>query len=558
MKKKSLFLFGIFLGLLCSVACSNKNNSSSLSSELVPEIIIGENGNWIISGKDTQVKAKGEDGREVTFRINSGVLEWKYVDEDSWTFLIDLESDNENITSEEIKQEQEIVVSSLENSEVESSMSSENLEEISSSEITELYSKGLILQEVTGEGYMVVGYEGEDNEIIIPSYYRNIPIYKIQNEAFKGSSIRKINIGDNIRIIGECAFEESDIEEVIFNSNSQLEEIGDACFYNCHSLEKINIPSTLKKLGECAFFLLDSLICEYDDIYGVKYIGNDENPHLILYDSVGSSIKKCVVNKDCKFIADYAFTYCSQLGEIEIPEGVLSIGTSALYSCGALRELYIPSSVNHIGNGTINCSSGIEKIVVNANNPYYDSRENSNAIIETKTNTLMYGCKNTFVPESITSIRDKAFYGNDAIEELHIPKNVDSIGQYVFSMCSGLSKLSVDPKNATFTSRDSNGTEANVIIKKGSYSQTLLYGGCSEDGTLIVPNGVTSIETEAFRGRLLLKEITIPKTVTSIKDYAFDYCKNLNTIYNASKLVFEIKSNSYGGIAYYATNIYNI
>ena len=71
----------------------------------------------------------------------------------------------------------------------------------------------------------------------------------------------------------------------------------------------------------------------------------------------------------------------------------------------------------------------------------------------------------------------------------------------------------------------------------------------------MIPSGVTSIGIEAFRGRLKLTEITIPKTVTTIKDNAFDYCQNLKTINNASKLVFEINSSTYGGIARYATTI---
>lgn len=512
---KKLLLTFIVICMLIFISGCDENDD-----DVTPlfDMTIGENGNWFFNGEDTNIKAIGEDGRKTTFRINNGVVEWKYVGDSQWIPLINIE--------EEIEPE---------------------------------YTDGIVLNEVTGLGYTVVGYEGNEDEVIIPATYKGIEIYKIADGAFLNSNVKKVRIGSNVKVIGNSAFEEAkELEEVIFDEGSKLEEIGDAAFYNCDNLESINIPATLKKLGYCAFFLLDNLICEYDDIYGVKYIGSKENPYLILYDTAGSSIKECVVDDRCKFIADYAFTYCSSLETLIIPEGVVSIGSSAIYSCGSLKEIYIPSTVNYIGDATFNCSSNIEKMVVSKNNKTYDSRDNCNAIIETKTNTLIYGCKNTLIPESIETIRDKAFYAISTLESIYIPKNVSHIGEYVFSMCTSLSNIEVDIENKTFTSRDSSGNNCNVIIKIGSYTQTLLYGGANEDGTLIVPSSVTTIGIEAFRGRLKLTEITIPKSVYSINDYAFDYCKNLKVINNASNLVFELKSNSYGGIAYYATTINKI
>ena len=132
------------------------------------------------------------------------------------------------------------------------------------------------------------------------------------------------------------------------------------------------------------------------------------------------------------------------------------------------------------------------------------------------------------------------------------------IGEYVFSMCTKLNTIEVDSNNSVFTSRDKNGKNCDVIIKKGSYTQTLLYGANGVDGKITIPEGVTSIEVEAFRGRIGLTEITLPKTLTSISKNAFDYCKNLKIINNASRLELTIKSNEYGGVAYYATTINKI
>ena len=491
--------------------------TSCNSEESLQNISVGLNGNWHIDGIDTNIKAKTEDGRETIFRIENGVIEWRYSDSEEWNVLVIVES---GIIQDE-------------------------------------YTEGLILNEVTGRGYMVVGYDGDEENIVIPATYRGLEVFKIGDNAFAESNIKKIKIGKNVKCLGEYAFEGSTVENVVFADGSTLEEIGDGAFYNCDFLEEINVPNTLQKLGRCAFFLNDSLKCEYDDIYGVKYIGSKENPFLICYDTVSTNVKKCVINKNCKFINDYSFTYCSSLESVSIPEGVLSIGDSAFYSCG-IKSVKIPSTVKYIGDATFNCSSEIEEMIVDENNLIYDSRENSNAIIETKTNTLMYGCKNTIIPEDIEVIRDKAFYGISSLESIYIPASVSKIGIYVFSMCTSLSGIEVDINNKIFTSRDKNNVNCNVIIQNGSYSQTLIYGGCGSDGKLVIPEGVNYIDVEAFRGRLLLVEITLPKSLSAIREHAFEYCQNLKTINNKSKLNLTLKSSENGKVAYYAEIINTI
>ena len=506
-----IFLFFIFISLLA--ACNTEYTDSEC------ETFVGKNGNWFVNGVDTNIKAKNDEGRETIFRIENGVLQWKYVDEEEWNILVIVES---GIVQDE-------------------------------------YTEGLILNEVTGRGYMVVGYDGDEENIIIPATYRGLEVFKIGDAAFANSNIKRIKIGKNVKYLGVDSFADSvSLEEVIFDVDSQLVEIGACSFYGCDNLETINVPNTLQKLGYCAFFLNDSLICEYDDIYGVKYIGSKENPFLILYDTVSTSVKKCIVNPKCRFINDYSFTYCSKLEKVSIPEGVVSIGSSAFYSCSALKSITIPSTVSYIGEATFNCADGLEEMIVSEDNIFYDSRGNCNGIIESKTNALAYGCKTTIIPEGILEIKDKAYYGNYGVESIYIPASVEKIGEYVFSMCTNLNSIEVSPNNSFFTSRDKNGNNCDVIIKKGSYTQTLLYGANGVDGKIIIPEGVTNIGVEAFRGRVGLTEITLPKTLSSISNNAFDYCKNLKVVNNASRLELTLKSNDHGGVAYYATTINKI
>ena len=92
-----------------------------------------------------------------------------------------------------------------------------------------------------------------------------------------------------------------------------------------------------------------------------------------------------------------------------IPSNVTSIGLYAFDACAGLISITIPSSVTSIGNYAFRACSGLESITVDKSNTMYDSRENCNAIIDTKNDILMFGCKNTKIPDNIKIIGEYAF-----------------------------------------------------------------------------------------------------------------------------------------------------
>ena len=140
-------------------------------------------------------------------------------------------------------------------------------------------------------------------------------------------------------------------------------------------------------------------------------------------------------------IGDCAFYGCTGLTELILPNSVTSIGDGAFRGCSGLTELILPNSVASIGDFAFTYCSGLEKITVESGNSCYDSRDNCNSIIDTEFNTLIVGCKNSVIPNSVTSIGYYAFYGCSGLTELTLPASVASIGDGAFICCSDLSKI---------------------------------------------------------------------------------------------------------------------
>lgn len=193
----------------------------------------------------------------------------------------------------------------------------------------------------------------------------------------------------------------------------------------------------------------------------------------------------------------------------EVSYRVTRIKVEGFSGYSSLTSITIPKSVTSIEPGAFSGCDSLVSIVVAEGNTVYDSRDNCNAIIEKATNTLICGCRNTTIPNSVTEIGTRAFANCHKLTDITIPDSVTSIGERAFLWCFSLSTVTI-PNSVT-------------TIGKRAFS------GCGVQ-TVIISDGVTSIGEEAFLDCESLEEIVIGNSVKSIGSEAFCSCEMLSNI----------------------------
>ena len=255
-------------------------------------------------------------------------------------------------------------------------------------------------------------------------------IYYDITPANRTASVTRVSYSGGVIIPETIAFD---------GTTYSVTSIGDGAFANHSGLTSVTIPNSVTSIGNYAFFNC-------------------------------SGLTSVTIPNSVTTIGDSAFNGCSGLSSVTIGNSVTSIGEFAFSHCSGLTSVTIPNSVTSIGKYAFHNCSGLTSVVVDKDNSTYDSRNNCNAIIETSTNNLIVGCKNTIIPNSVTSIGDCAFYNCSGLTSVTIPNSVTFIGKYAFEDYSGLTKLvslAVEPPtcdNGTFKEVDK--TTCQLIVRK--------------------------------------------------------------------------------------------
>lgn len=348
--------------------------------------------------------------------------------------------------------------------------------------------------------------------------------------------------------------------------------IGHSAFRNCTALKSVSLPPSITAIGEHAFA-------------GCTAIDSVEISDLAAWCNITFESK---LSNPC-YLAHRLFLNGEKIIDLIIPDSVLSISAYAFAGCMDLNRVSIPSTVREIGvSAFVNCPE-ITSITVDSGNTAYDSREGCNAIIVTGTGSLIAGCQNTMIPNTVTTIADcafsecstlryitipnsvtrigleaffrcssllnvnipnsvttigyQAFYGCSALRSVAIPASVRGIASSAFEFCPSITSITVASGNPQYDSRN----DCNAIIETGENRMiagcmnTIIpttvtaiddytFSGCSELTSLEIPSPVTEIGFFAFRSCSKLRQVTLPETLTTIGASAFFECTALGSI----------------------------
>ena len=425
-------------------------------------------------------------------------------------------------------------------------------------------------------------------------------VTNINTGAFSACSrLNSVSLSNNLSNIGDNAFGRCGALNSITIPNS-VTIIGNYAFSDCGNLKTISIPNSVISIGDYIFYGSKNL--QYTEYDNALYLGNPENPYVVLVKAKSTDITECGINSKCKFIYEEAFNNCQGLKSVSIPQSVTSINSSAFSNCNSLRIILIPKSVQKIGNSAfynnyiiICCESesqpsgwiydegkknywnsnvgnvvwntiAIDGIIYQVNNntrnaeivcstttkteiniPGKITVDNVQYIVSSVGENAFKGCSgltSITIPNSVTNICSKAFYKCENLVNVNIGNSIKTIGIDAFNGCEKLDFNSYD--NAYYLGNEDNPYVVLFVVKRTNIESCEIYNGCN-----VIYDG-------AFSDCHNLDSISIPKSVASIGLNAFKNCYNLTKAEFASieqlcKISF-LESDDYNSEWLYSSN----
>ena len=308
--------------------------------------------------------------------------------------------------------------------------------------------------------------------------------------AFTGCGLTSLTIGNGVTSIEEQAFFDSDDLTTVRIGNGVV-NIGNEAFGLCQNLTSVMIGNGVTSIGESAF--------------------------------LAAALTSVTIPNSVITIGDGAFSSNQFLSKVTIGNSVQSIGKYAFESCFSLTEIMIPKSVTKIGNSAFYFNESLKSV------KFLDSP----TTIGKQAFSSCYNLTSVLFGNSLNSIGDSAFAGLEKLASIRIPNSVTSIGEKAFADCYGLRDVIIADDPSTGVSKTVIGASAfsgcrssKVVIGSGVLAignSAFADNGEDTTPTLVLKSGVISIGDGAFAGFGITGQFTIPDSVTTIEDSAFNW-----------------------------------
>ena len=392
----------------------------------------------------------------------------------------------------------------------------------------------LIYAAIDSETCQIMGYSGEETELVIPSEVDGLTVTAIGKSAFSRSKLTSVTLPSTVTRIGQYAFTGcvnlTSIE--LPDSVTQIDYEG---FSGCSNLESVKLSQQLTSVGQMAF-------------QGCKKLQNLELPDSLTTIGYGA-FQNCTALSSVKYPAGLQtgstlFSGCTALKHIEVPEGVTvlpadvfsgssletvklpstleTIGSQAFYYCVNLTSIELPDSVKTIGYRAFEECGNLETVKLSAQlvsidrNAFGDCRK----------------LESIEIPDSVTTIGYSAFQYCTALSSVKYPLGLQSTGGAIFAGCTSLKHIEV-PEGVTVLPGDVFSASELETVKLPSTLVTIgasAFEGCRKLVSIEIPDSVTSIGYKSFRDCANLKSVKLPQQLLTIGQSAFDDCRSLESI----------------------------